>query len=396
MRRLAVLPIKEALAMAEKRHMMTSTWDTLVKTLYNDPPEGEFLPIHKAFYEIIGEYIENPQPVVHLDEAISQFLKDREVSGTQNSAMKDYRSILAEFSKTTGLGSTDVKMISRPDVRKYTEMLQKNTEYTIKTKQNKKTMTNTFLRWLVAQGLANTNAELDKAFDTVKFNERNCKKTKKNKSFTDSAAAAICDRLREEERDGAYPWRWWIFLLCLFSGARPGEICQMNTKDIIQKIDNEPVVPSMVIRADEMKSIKNSTSERVVPIHPHVLKEGFLEYVRLREKAHEEKLFSLGKRHPQNGFTQNATKFFSPLFRGMGLPYTLSDCRHTVETKFHHMEMTDHERRIAARLTGRAVTVSGIRQSVTAVQWRHYVTEDFTPDAMLPVLARLHYEGIDA
>src|SRR5262249_43421401 len=71
----------------------------------------------------------------------------------------------------------------------------------------------------------------------------------------------------------------WIPWLCAYSGARAGEIAQLRGQDIEPRDDY--VV--MKIRPDA-RAVKGSVA-RTVPIHEHVIKQGFLDYVNSKGKG---------------------------------------------------------------------------------------------------------------
>lgn len=76
------------------------------------------------------------------------------------------------------------------------------------------------------------------------------------------------------------PERYWIPLIGLYSGMRLNEICQLHVTDII-KVDG---LWCFSINDEHEKRLKNVASERVIPMHPVLLKLGLHDYVkRLRD-----------------------------------------------------------------------------------------------------------------
>ena len=88
------------------------------------------------------------------------------------------------------------------------------------------------------------------------------------------------------------PHRYWIPLVGLFQGMRLNEICQLYLDDIfadpstgihcIRITDN----PGRNQKLDEpnLKSVKNDSSRRTIPIHPKLIELGFMDYVESRRK----------------------------------------------------------------------------------------------------------------
>jgi integrase len=71
-------------------------------------------------------------------------------------------------------------------------------------------------------------------------------------------------------------WRYWLPLIALYSGARLGEIAQLLIKDV-RKID-EHWCFHICKHGDTRKSVKTAGSERVVPIHPELIRLGLIGY----------------------------------------------------------------------------------------------------------------------
>lgn len=79
--------------------------------------------------------------------------------------------------------------------------------------------------------------------------------------------------------------RFWVPLLALFHGMRNNEACQIYTEDV--KLDGD--IPFVAIREtledsqQSDKKLKTEQSERDVPIHPELIRIGFLDFVRGRQ-----------------------------------------------------------------------------------------------------------------
>lgn len=83
--------------------------------------------------------------------------------------------------------------------------------------------------------------------------------------------------------------RFWVPLLALFNGLRCNEACQLETADVAS-VEEVPCIRVTDESAEEEekgkgKSVKNKTSKTTIPIHPLLLKIGFLEFVESRRKA---------------------------------------------------------------------------------------------------------------
>lgn len=91
---------------------------------------------------------------------------------------------------------------------------------------------------------------------------------------------------------------WWIPRIAQFSGMREKEICQLLTDDIIhipaQDSPEKQMVWCFDINDDtDSKSVKNEHSKRIIPIHKQLIEDGFINYVKQRQKQHKERLFDV-------------------------------------------------------------------------------------------------------
>ena len=87
-------------------------------------------------------------------------------------------------------------------------------------------------------------------------------------------------------------WRFWLPLICLFMGMRPNEAAQMHVEDlrctskgtwyldIVAAGDEDDNGPS-----SSAKTLKTATSRRKIPVHPELIKIGFLQFVHTRKKT---------------------------------------------------------------------------------------------------------------
>ncbi len=99
--------------------------------------------------------------------------------------------------------------------------------------------------------------------------------------FTDHEAAEILSRsfnYRPEGNEGAHSVaaKRWLPWLCAYTGARIGELAQLRTQDVF--LDAETWCLRITPEAGTVKT----DQARVVPIHQHMIDQGFLDFVRGR------------------------------------------------------------------------------------------------------------------
>lgn len=92
------------------------------------------------------------------------------------------------------------------------------------------------------------------------------------------------------------PLHYWGPLMALFLGMRRGEIAQLSTDDVTE-IDGVPVI---LIRAGSGRRLKTSNARRMLPVHPELIRLGFLEYAQ-RTKAEGEKQLWPGEKPDTRG-----------------------------------------------------------------------------------------------
>jgi len=95
------------------------------------------------------------------------------------------------------------------------------------------------------------------------------KQGEKKRSFTDEEGKIIL-RAAWQEKD---PVRRWVPWIGAYTGARVSEICQLRREDIVE-IEGLWCIKVM----PEAGSVKTSGSERVIPLHPALVANGFLEF----------------------------------------------------------------------------------------------------------------------
>ncbi|MBU2512131.1 tyrosine-type recombinase/integrase [bacterium] len=95
--------------------------------------------------------------------------------------------------------------------------------------------------------------------------------------------------LKETEISSA---RYWIPLLDMFTGARLNELCQLHTSDV--KKEDDLWCLDINEKSDDPenpKSLKNRSSDRVIPIHLQLIELGFIDFVNTQKKAGHVRLF---------------------------------------------------------------------------------------------------------
>jgi integrase len=163
---------------------------------------------------------------------------------------------------------------------------------------------------------------------------------------------------------------------------RLNEICQLNVTDVSQTDTG-----TWFIRVDDSsddKNVKNQFSKRDIPLHPELIKIGFLDFLKLR--AHKgSKLFPDLRRSERGYHSERMSRWFNEGF--------LRNVAKTPTTSFHSFS---HSFRDALRcINAPPDVVQGLGG------WRMEEGESarygkgLRADKLAPWIERIAYEGLD-
>lgn len=113
--------------------------------------------------------------------------------------------------------------------------------------------------------------------------------------FYREAAASGPAPYRYDTKGG---WRFWLPLLCLFTGLRPREVLQMHVDDVQRTREGtfflDVVSSELEGEATSRKSLKTASSRRRIPLHPVLIRIGFLSFVEERANlSNQPQIFTL-------------------------------------------------------------------------------------------------------
>ena len=110
------------------------------------------------------------------------------------------------------------------------------------------------------------------------------------------------------------PHLYFVTLIGFYNGFRLNEICQLHMSDI-KNIDGLwcfDINDNPNSKGEKVKSLKNEPTKRVVPIHPTLIKLGFMEYYENTLKKREERLF-YQLSYSRDGYGKNVIYLFNKL-----------------------------------------------------------------------------------
>ena len=184
-----------------------------------------------------------------------------------------------------------------------------------------------FMKYAVKEDIIETNLSefVDKPIKIEESNRLPFEHADLHKIFNPVTYPNPC--MRKEQA------KFWVPLIALYQGCRQNEICQLDTLDIV----NKNGVPCISINANaEDKTVKNKTSERVIPIHPVLIDLGFLKYVGYQKKFNKKKLFSELTQTKHNKYSGAIQHWFGRYLDSIHLSEpnkVFHSFRHTFETK---------------------------------------------------------------
>lgn len=146
------------------------------------------------------------------------------------------------------------------------------------------------------------------------------------------------------------PWRFWVPVLGLFTGARLDEIAQARVDDV-REIDG---VWCLVVESSDEKSVKTVSGNRSIPLHPFLIQDlkfpGFVDEMRAKGEV---ELFP-GLKRVQGRKGHYVTKWFGEYRDALGIPKTRTF--HSLRKNFSKcLAMNDVPANMIKRLDGHSL-----------------------------------------
>jgi integrase len=183
--------------------------------------------------------------------------------------------------------------------------------------------------------------------------------------------------------------RFWVPLIALFTGARLGEICQLDTTDIraVDGVDCIVISLRSLVGSTD-KQLKTTVSDRLIPLHPVLIGCGLVHFAETKRKAGEKKLFD----DIETGSTGSRPVAFSKWFTRF-----LGACgAQRPRTSFHSFRHNFRDELRAARIDHDIALLLGgwtTGSSRTAVHENY--GSGYRVDALNEAVRRLTFEQVD-
>lgn len=104
-------------------------------------------------------------------------------------------------------------------------------------------------------------------------------------------------------------WRFWVPLICMFSGMRLNEACGLA----VENIRTDFGIVYFDIRDDEAlgQKVKSDAALRTIPVHDRLIEVGFLRFVERQRQLGRQRLFEELELDASGYFSGKASKFFA-------------------------------------------------------------------------------------
>jgi integrase len=152
-------------------------------------------------------------------------------------------------------------------------------------------------------------------------------------------------------------WKFWLPLLGLYQGARLEEVCQLRREDV--RRDPETGIWYLDINDRDGRQLKNPQSARLLPLHPEIIRMGFVRDVMAVTKKPSDRVFpDLKPIGPDRKLSYYPTRWFGDVRKkcGVGSEVDFHSFRHTANSRLLIAGVAPF---VVARLLGRIYEAGG-------------------------------------
>ncbi len=262
------------------------------------------------------------QKSMRFSEATAAYLEEKKRDNVEQTIVakgRTYKDFMGVF------GDLEINLINKPEIVQWKTLDLKRS--ITGTHINKRLgQMNDFFNWAIAHGhyTSHPTSPVDGLFISNK--SKLAEQTESFEPFTNDEIKAIFTA--SYVKDMAKPDHYWCPLVALFSGARREELAALKAASV-KTIDG--------VACFHIEKGKTPDARRIIPIHPELLKMGFLDYAQHVQSLGHLYLFP-HLTDGANGRGKNVGRQFAKLLDKRGIKddrKVFHSFRHTVITRLH-------------------------------------------------------------
>lgn len=207
--------------------------------------------------------------------------------------------------------------------------------------------------------------------------------------------------------------RYWVPLVSLFHGNRVSEVTQLMTSDV-EVLDGLPVLhlrteydedgTSVLADIGVERSLKTPDTYRTVPVHPELLRLGFLEFAQARSKAdgNSALLFPPSMPNKSSQYPKLGRSYEQAFLRhvqkrmGLGKGFANHSFRHQLEDRIRDAQVMGQAWPVGLNLayTGRKRQRNADKGELVEPGSERLYGRGFSPKVQLPYIASLDFSRV--
>lgn len=158
------------------------------------------------------------------------------------------------------------------------------------------------------------------------FGQSDSKETPR-RPFTTDELGALLSHPDFVKNQFSSTYSFWLIPIATYTGARLGELCQLDLKDFIEvdgiqciDINDDDAVDVIAADGGRKKRVKTKNAKRLVPVHSELIRIGILRYVAtLRKNGTSQHLFPELSRTRRDGPAAAASNWFARFRKRVGI-----------------------------------------------------------------------------
>ena len=294
-----------------------------------------------------GSEILKPSLKVNLSSALAEFIEAKEADQISFRSLNQLNLRINHFIKW----SKDVPLstVTSKIAMNYRNFLI-NEGRSYKTNHSYLSAINQFFKWCTVMEYIQSNS-----FEKIKLGQKPSKKKHEerlrwNEEQLDLLFTHLQSRYQITKYSEFKQADLWVPLLCLYTGMRVSEACQLSVDSIIE-VDG--VKAFNIDSADEYSNLKTDNAYRQIPVHSLLLDLGFLNFIAKQRSRGKKLLFSEKPDDEYGDWSKKISARFLHILNNLGMKAgnrpTIYGLRHTFIDELQQLDVNEN---IVAELVG--------------------------------------------